>query len=159
MPPSGPNERTSTTADSTCFVDTNILLYTLDTADTAKHTTVLRWRDALWQTGTGRLSWQVLNEFYVNATRKLQAPAKVARAMVKFYSRWPVIDFSLPLIERAWYWADHAGIPYWDALILAAAERSGCRWLLSEDFSHGRRYGSVQVVNPFGADPKEILGA
>jgi len=105
----------------------------------------------------GRMSWQVLNEFYVNATRKLQAPASIARALVSSYARWPITDFSLYLIERAWNWVDHAGIPYWDALILAAAERSGCRWLLSEDFSHGRKYGSVRVVNPFSADPEEFF--
>jgi len=158
MLPRGPNERISTTAHNPCFVDTNVLLYALDAADSAKHATALRWRDALWQTGAGRLSWQVLNEFYVNATRKLRAPAPVARAVVASYARWPVTDFSLQLIERAWYWADHAEISHWDALILAAAERSGCRWLLSEDFSHGRKYGTVQVVNPFRAEPDELLG-
>jgi predicted nucleic acid-binding protein len=134
-------------------VDTNVLLYTLDAADPVKHATALRWRDALWGKKAGRLSWQVLNEFYSNAVRKLRAPEAVARDLVESYAQWPVTAFSQPLIERAWHWMDRAGISYWDALILAAAERSGCRRLLSEDFSHARKYGSVQIVNPFLADP------
>jgi len=144
-------------ADNLVFVDTNVLLYEVDDGDPAKQAASRRWLVALWQERAARVSWQVLSEFYVNATRKLRAPVSVARALVASYARWPVTDFSLPLIERAWYWADHAGIPHWDALILAAAERSGCRWLLSEDFSQGRKYGLVQVVNPFGADPNEFF--
>ncbi len=135
------------------FVDTNVLLYTLDAADLAKQSVALRWRDALWQKQVGRLSWQVLHEFYSNATGKLRAPASVARALVEAYTEWPVIGFSLPLLERAWHWMDRAHVSYWDALILAAAERSGCRWLLSEDFTHGRKYGAVEIVNPFLTDP------
>jgi predicted nucleic acid-binding protein len=139
------------------FVDTNVLLYELDGSDPTKQLTCRRWLEALWQEGAARVSWQVLNEFYVNATRKTGASAATSRRLVETYVQWKPADFSLPLIERAWYWADRAGIPYWDALILAAAERSGCRWLLSEDFSHGRKYGSVQVVNPFSGDPDKFL--
>jgi predicted nucleic acid-binding protein len=125
----------------------------LDAAAPAKQTTALRWRDALWQNEAGRLSWQVLHEFYANATGKLRAPSSVARTLVDAYAQWPITSFSLPLVERAWHWMDRAHVSYWDALILAAAERSGCRWLLSEDFTHGRRYGTVEIVNPFLADP------
>jgi len=109
--------------------------------------------------GLPRVSWQVLNEFYVNATRKARARAATCRRLIETYVQWMPAEFSLPLLQRAWHWMDVAGITFWDALILAAAERSGCRWLLSEDFSHGRKFGSVQVVSPFGADPNEILGA
>jgi predicted nucleic acid-binding protein len=140
------------------FVDTNVLLYEVDGADPAKQLTCRRWLEALWQAGSARVSWQVLNEFYVNATRKAGAPAATCRRLVETYVQWKPVEFSLPLLQRAWHWVDGAGITFWDALILAAAERSGCRWLLSEDFSHGRKYGSVQVVNPFDADPNEILG-
>lgn len=146
-----------TAAGRFVFVDTNVLLYGVDGADPAKQLASRRWLDRLWKEGNARVSWQVLNEFYVNATRKTGLPAATCRSLVEAYVQWKPIRFSLPLLRRAWYWADHAGIGYWDTLILAAAERSGCRWLLSEDFSHGRKYGSVQVVNPFGADPNEFF--
>jgi predicted nucleic acid-binding protein len=135
------------------FIDTNVLLYTLDASNPLKRALALRWRDALWQSQTGRLSWQVLNEFYSNATRKIGAPAITIRRLVEAYTRWKPRGFSLQLTQRAWYWTDHARINYWDALILAAAERSGCRWLLSEDFTHKRKYGSVEAINPFLAEP------
>jgi predicted nucleic acid-binding protein len=61
------------------------------------------------------------------------------------------------IIRRAWEWADHAGVPYWDALILSAAENTGCRYLLSKDFQHCRSYGSVGVINPFEADPDSLV--
>jgi predicted nucleic acid-binding protein len=135
------------------FVDTNVLLYDVDGVNPAKQLTARRWLDALWIGGNARVSWQVLNEFYANATRKIGIQATPIRRLTDTYVQWKPSEFSLPLIERAWHWMDRAGISYWDALILAAAERSGCRWLLSEDFNHGRKYGSVQVVNPFLADP------
>jgi predicted nucleic acid-binding protein len=147
----------STTAANLWFVDTNVLLYMLDTANPAKQAAALRWRDALWEHRGGRLSWQVLNEFYANATAKMRAPAAVTRALVGAYAQWPVSGFSLLLVQRAWQWTDQTGISYWDALILASAERSGCRWLLSEDFQDGRKYGSVQAVNPFRTEPNEFF--
>src|SRR4051812_31103872 len=114
------------------FVDTNVLLYTVDSADQGKQGAALRWRDALWEHRAGRLSWQVLNEFYAVAIRKIGTPAPSVHVLVESYVQWEPVGFGLPLLHRAWHWVDHAGISYWDALILAAAERSGCRWLLSE---------------------------
>jgi len=149
----------STRAVNLWFVDTNVLLYTLDASSPSKQAAALQWRDALWEHRAGCVSWQVLHEFYVNATGKMQAPAGVARAVVEAYAQWPVSGFSLLLVQRAWHWADHAGISYWDALILASAERSGCRWLLSEDFQDGRKYGPVQVVDPFRRHPTGPFGS
>jgi predicted nucleic acid-binding protein len=139
------------------FVDTNVLLYTLDSANPSKQAAALRWRDFLWKHRAGCLSWQVLNEFYANATGKTGAPPAVARAMVEAYAQWPVSPFSLALLRRAWHWTDDAQINYWDALILTAAEHTGCRWLLSEDFQDGRKYGSVQAVNPFRTEPNGLF--
>lgn len=139
--------------DRLCFVDTNVLLYTLDSTSQAQQAAALRWRDALWERRVGRLSWQVLNEFYVNATGKMGAPVATARQMVESYAEWGPIGFTLTLLQRAWHWMDRASLSYWDALILAAAERSGCRWLLSEDFQHDREYGTVHVIHPFRTEP------
>ncbi len=60
------------------------------------------------------------------------------------------------MLHRAWHWCDRAQINFWDALILAAAEQSGCRWVLSEDFQSGRKFGPVTMVNPFERSPGEF---
>jgi len=131
------------------FVDTNVLIYSIDEANPAKQRAARAALRVLWESGSGRLSWQVLNEFYYNATRKIGAPAKAVRNVVQLYSVWQRAEFDFSTVRRAWHWVDQANLGYWDALILASAESSECRWLLSEDFQDGRRYGSIQVVNPF----------
>jgi predicted nucleic acid-binding protein len=146
-----------TAAADLVFFDTNVLLYTLDAGNSAKQAMALEWRNAGWELRVGRLSWQVLNEFYANATGKMKASPAIARTMVDSYACWQAVDFSLGLIHNAWHWVDHAGVSYWDALIVAAAERSGCRWLLTEDFQEGRKFGAIQVVNPFRTKPAKIF--
>lgn len=95
----------------------------------------------------------MLHEFYVNAIRKLKTPASTARQLVEVYALWQPIDSSAGLVERAWHWMDKARLSYWDSLIVAAAERGGCAWLLTEDFQAGRRLGDVTIVNPFQSPP------
>jgi predicted nucleic acid-binding protein len=138
------------------FVDANVLLYSVDPTHSVKRARARECLAELWQTGAGRLSWQVLNEFYVNAVRKAGAPEPLARATVEAFAAWEPVEQSLMLIQRAWYWTDHVGISYWDGLILAAAERAGCKQLLSEDFQSGRRYGSILVRNPFLIKPPAV---
>ena len=138
------------------FVDTNVLLYSVDAAEARKQVSARQWLAALWESGAGRLSWQVLHEFYANAVRKLRTPAPAARAMVEVYAQWQPVDTSLGLVQRAWHWMDEAQLSYWDSLILAAAERAACAWLLSEDFQDGRRLGSLTVVDPFRASPAKL---
>ena len=70
------------------FIDTNVLLYSFDARDGSKRALAGEWLDFLWRTGTGRLSWQVLHEFYANALRKTGTPAVVARDTVPIFSRW-----------------------------------------------------------------------
>ena len=137
------------------FVDSNVLLYSVDPVDSEKRTSATEWLHALWAAGAGRLSWQVLHEFYWNAVRKMRLDPARARQIVEDIGHWKPVDTSMGLLEQAWLWSDRAQLPYWDALILAAAERSGARYLLSEDFQSGRRYGEVQVVNPFAQGPRE----
>lgn len=138
------------------FVDTNVLLYQVDASETVKRARAHSWMDALWEAGAGALSWQVLHEFYVNATKKLSSSTSYARRVVELFTQWQPVDTTYALIQRAWYWGDKAGLSYWDALIVAAAERRGCQWLLSEDFQAGQKLGSIIVVNPFGKLPEEF---
>src|ERR1700688_2553857 len=111
-----------TPADS-IFVDTNVLLYSLDSRDPVKYAKARRWLEYLWITGAGRISWQVLHEFYANAVRKVGVPAPEAREAVSVFSKWRPGGMSLSVIERGWYWMDQAQLSYWDSLILASAER------------------------------------
>jgi len=138
------------------FVDTNVLLYSSDPADPGKQRAAREWLTVLWERGAGTLSWQVLNEFYVNAARKAGASNATARALVEVFALWQPIDTSLGMIQTAWYWMDKAQISYWDSLIVAAAERGGCTWLLTEDLQAGRKFGSVTVADPFRARPEEF---
>ena len=142
-------------AAESVFVDTNVLIYSVDTA-TEKYSTAREWMTVLWSSGRGRLSWQVLNEFYYNAVRKVQMPSEEARQVVLALAFWRPVDMSTSLLERAWHWADQANLSHWDALIVAAAEVSGCRWLLTEDLQDGRIFGSIQVVDPFRIAPEEL---
>ncbi len=137
------------------FVDTNVLLYAVDSRDLRKQQTARLWMDALWSSGTGRLSWQVLHEFYSNAGSKIKMPQDGARRQVLQFAEWKPSGPSLTAVSRAWHWTDKAQVSLWDGLILAAAEQLQCRWLLSEDFQSGRAYADVTVLNPFQASPEQ----
>jgi len=138
------------------FVDTNVLLYSADPADAAKQRAARDWLKVLWESGSGRLSWQVLHEFYVNAVRKLRVRTEEARMTVELFTAWQPVNTSFGMIQRAWFWTDEAQVSYWDGLIVAAAERAGCAWLLSEDFQTGRKLGAMTVVDPFHTRPEEF---
>ncbi|HKX00683.1 MAG TPA: PIN domain-containing protein [Bryobacteraceae bacterium] len=138
------------------FVDTNVLLYAADPADPSKRETATLWLTALWKHAAGRISWQVLHEFYVNAVRKMQVSVPKARATVETFAQWQPVDTGMPLVQRAWHWMDKAELSYWDSLIVAAAERISCAYLLSEDFQAGQQFDHVTVINPFHTLPREF---
>jgi|HubBroStandDraft_4_1064222.scaffolds.fasta_scaffold248120_2 predicted nucleic acid-binding protein len=131
------------------FVDSNLPLYCVDPADSRKRARATEWMDALWAAGAGCLSWQVLHEFYWNAVRKMRLEPARAREMVEDLTHWKPVDTTLGLVQQAWHWTDSAQLTYWDALILAAAQRAGARYLLSEDFQPNRYYDEILVLNPF----------
>ena len=133
------------------FVDTNILVYAYDREAGDKHLLARRAVGQLWEDGTGALSTQVLQEFYVNVRRKSQRPISInsARSLVADFMAWdPVVNDGTSILE-AMDAEQHHKISFWDALIVAAAQKCEADVILSEDFSHGQKYGSVRVVNPF----------
>jgi predicted nucleic acid-binding protein len=140
------------------FVDTNVLIYSEDGRVPDKQAQALAWLRVLWQRRAGRLSNQVLNEFYTNVTRKINPPMQAgdARAEVRRYQRWQPWAIDHPTVETAWSVESRFGFSYWDALIVASAQTLGCRYLLSEDMQHGQVVDSVQILNPFLVGP-EIL--
>jgi predicted nucleic acid-binding protein len=143
---------------STVFVDTNVLLYAEDRADAAKHAAARRWLRELWLRRCGRLSTQVLNEFYVNVTRKLRPPmpAGDARAEVRRFQRWQPWAPDHATVEAAWAVESRFQVHYWDALMIASAQQLGCTYLLSEDLQHEQPFDTVRVLNPFLIGP-EVL--
>lgn len=143
------------------FVDTNVLISAEDGAEADKQHSALAWIERLWRARSGRLSTQVLNEFYVNVTRKLKPamPQGDARARVRRYAAgWNPWQIDHATVETAWAMEARHGLQYWDCLVLAAAQHSGCTLVLSEDMQHEGRYGAVQVINPFLASIDEVLG-
>lgn len=143
-------------AETPVFVDTNVLLYRFDGLNPGKQQRARDWFSALWQGGAGRLSWQVVFEFYANATRKSKLAPDIAQAAVNRLLEWEPELPSPSSLARAWHWCDTAQINFWDALIVASAEQAGCRWLLSEDFQPGRKFGQLTVVDPFERAPSEF---
>jgi predicted nucleic acid-binding protein len=135
------------------FVDSNVFLYVFDQTSPTKTAQAEAWLGWLWENSCGALSWQVIQEFYWNALRKFRAAPEQARSYVSLMSEWKPPDVTIGLIERAWHWTDQAQVTFWDGLIVAAAERTKCRYLLSEDFQTGREFGSVTVVSPFETSP------
>ena len=133
------------------FVDANILLYSEDGADATKQATALAWLQVLWERRIGCVSTQVLSDFYVNATQKIKPsmPAGDARAEVRRYALWQPWTIDQATIESAWAVESRYGLPYRDSLVVAAAQHSGCRYLLSDTMAHEQHYDSVQVINPF----------
>lgn len=141
------------------FVDTNVLVYAEDKSDAMKHDLAHEWIDALWARRAGRLSTQVLNEYYVTVTRKFQRGMKQGdvRAKVRRYQSWQPLQVDHRTVETAWGFEARFDVNYWDALILASAQQAGCATLLSEDLQHGQKFGQLMVVDPFRVAPSELF--
>ena len=136
------------------YIDANVLIYSEDLGTPAKQAVAKAWLEVLWSKRCGRVSTQTLNEFYVNATRKLKPPMPGgdARAEVRRYGLWEPWQIDQPTVESAWAVESRYGLHYWNCLVVASAQHLGCKYLLSEDMGHGQHYGSVQVINPFISD-------
>jgi predicted nucleic acid-binding protein len=132
------------------FVDTNVLIYAHDVDAKEKHRVAKEALSELWADRAGFLSAQVLQEFYVNVTRKLPKPLlkKYARAIVDKYAIWCVDTTAAEIAVAVGHEVD-ARIGFWDALICAAALKTGAERILSEDLNAGQKIAGIRVVNPF----------
>ena len=133
------------------FLDTNILLYAYDIEACEKRHIAANLIRSLWQAGTGAVSTQVLQEFYVNVTAKIPSPLSFseARVIVGQYCVWHVELNTPASVIHASEIQERYRLSFWDALIVAAASRAGSAILYSEDFSHGQIMEGVKVLNPF----------
>lgn len=132
------------------FVDTNVLVYAFDTGEPAKREIA---RHVIEQAAPGELvlSAQVLNEFYVTVTRKLQTslPVVDARQAVERLAVLEVVDVTASLVLDGVRRSAVSGFSLWDSLIIEAACAAGCDVLLSEDLTHGQRFDHLVVEDPF----------
>ena len=133
------------------FVDTNVLIYAHDVRAAERHDIAKALILELWRTQRGVLSTQVLQEFYVNLTRKIPSPLLRidARRLIRQYSAWPVVTLDAAAVADASELEEGQQISFWDALIVVAAKRSGAAALLTEDLTSGQLLAGVRVINPF----------
>ena len=136
------------------FADTNLLIYARDPRrDPVKHQRARQWLEQLWRDRSGRLSTQVLNEYYTVVTQKL-TPAlspEEAQTEIRTFFAWRPRALDTATIEQAWQVQGRYRFNWWDTLIVAAAQLSGCGQLLTEDLQAGQNLEGVVVVNPFAS--------
>lgn len=140
------------------FVDTNVLVYSRDASEPQKQIQAMAWMTHLWKTQAGRLSFQVLQEFYVTVTEKLRPGlnSEEARRDVRSLLAWRPIAMDGRVLEGAWLIQDQYKFSWWDALILSAAQVAECRYLLSEDLQEDQELGNLKIVNPFRTAPAAL---
>ena len=131
------------------FFDTNVLVYADDKAAPAKQRRALELVAEHRRAGTGVLSLQVLQEYFVTVTRKLQVDARIARRKVELLAEFDVAAPELTDILAAIDLHRLHGLSFWDALVVRSAKQAGCSVLLTEDFQHGREMEGLRIVNPF----------
>lgn len=131
------------------FFDTNVLVYSDDHDAPEKQAASLDLIERSRRSNSGVLSTQVLQEYFVTATRKLGVPAVVAREKLSIFSHFEVALISVDDLFGAIDLHRLHEISFWDGLILRSALATGCNVLYTEDMQHGRRFEGLRIVNPF----------
>ena len=131
------------------FLDSNVLVYTDDRSAPEKQETALALLELCRRRSSGVVSSQVLQEYFVTATRKLGVSAEIARRKVEIFAHFDLVLIGLEDILSAIDLHRLHGFSLWDGLVVRAAVRSGCSVLYSEDLQPGRRVDGLQIVNPF----------
>ena len=140
------------------FVDTHVLVYARDASEPDKQKQASAWVQALWGHGSGRISYQVLQEYYQVVTRRLSPgmDVQMARADIRDLLSWDPVQTDDAVLEMAWAIESRYQLSWWDALIVGAAQRAGCRYLLTEDLQPGQSLDGVTVINPFASAVPEV---
>ena len=133
------------------FLDTNIIVYAYDRDAGRKHEIARNLLIDLWNAEGGVISTQVLQEFYVTVTKKITSPLppESAKEIIADFLTWDVVANDGEAVLDANDLQFREKISFWDALVVAAAEKGAADILLSEDFSDGRKFGNITVRNPF----------
>lgn len=137
--------------DGKIFVDTNIIVYAYDASAGNKHLKAVEIMKYLWDTGHGVVSTQVLQEFFVTATRKIPKPldSATAKEIVKDLLKWKVVNIGGELILQAIDIHNENKYSFWDSAIIAAAIEGGAKTLFSEDLSDRHLIKGMTIKNPF----------
>jgi predicted nucleic acid-binding protein len=140
------------------FVDTNVLVYSRDASEPEKQPQAMLWMKQLWSSKTGRLSFQVLQEFYSTVTTILQPGMNPqnAREDIQSLFAWRPIPVNRDVIKGAWVIQDQFQISWWDSLIVSAAQIGDCDYLLTEDIQENQIFGTVRVLDPFLHSPESF---
>jgi len=134
---------------SKIFIDTNIFVYTLDKKDEIKQEKARVILKKIIELHQPVISTQVIKEFYVISTNKLKADHFIVKNIIHNFRNIETVNNDLELIEQAIDISVISQISFWDSLIIAAAEKSNCEFVFSEDLNSGQTYRGVMVVNPF----------
>jgi predicted nucleic acid-binding protein len=131
------------------FLDTNVLIYSVDGADSAKQGAALGVIERHARGKTGVISTQVLQEFYSAATRKLGIEPLEARRIVRDFRIFDIVQVTPEIIEEGIDCSILNTISFWDGLIVVSASTARCSEILSEDLADGQTIQGVSVRNPF----------
>jgi len=133
------------------FLDANIIVYAYDISDKDKHGRAVSILESIWRAETGVVSTQVLQEFFVNATKKIPNPLDIgiAKEIIRDLSKWDVIVNDVEVMLYAIDIHQEYKYSFCDSMIIASAVKGGAAVLLSEDFSDGQVINGVAVRNPF----------
>ena len=117
------------------FVDTNVLVYVRDLTEPGKQPRAAEWMAYLWRSRLGRLSVQVLQEYYTTVTQKLKPgmQPRAAQADVRSFAAWRPLTIDMDVLEGGWALQDRFQLSWWDALIVSAAQLGGCQYIHTED--------------------------
>jgi predicted nucleic acid-binding protein len=132
-----------------CFVDTNILLYSVDERAGEKHAAARRFLATDLREQPRAVSTQVIMEFYSAATRKLKIPPARARSLTTLWTEFEVVSLGPDDVLNAIDCSIVDGLSIWDALIVTAARKANCETLWTEDLGHGQLIQGVRIENPF----------
>lgn len=133
----------------TAFFDTNVLVYCTDASAPGKQARARNLVARSGAAGDAVVSTQVLIELFHVLTRRQKMPPATAQALTQAYAAWPVVASDMALVGAAIEKSIRHQLSIWDAMVVEAATRAEARTLYSEDLSHGQRFGSLTVVNPF----------
>jgi predicted nucleic acid-binding protein len=131
------------------FLDTNVLIYSVDGAFPEKQKTSLELISSHARNQTGVISTQVLQEFYSAATRKLAIEPLKAKQLVRHFRIFDIIQVTPAMIESGIDCSILNQLSFWDGLIVEAASAAGCAAMLSEDLTDGQVICGVRICNPF----------
>ncbi len=138
------------------FADTHVLLAADDAFDLHRQSQARAWLQVLWKSRTGRVSTQVLADYYVTVTQKFGMSAGDARAKLRRFQLWQPWQVDHRTVETAWGVEARFGLPYGDALMVACAAQAGAQYVLTPTLEHDLQIDGVCIVDPYRLTPADL---